>query len=102
MPATIADIGTVNTEIVLSERRVTNEFLILEIHEHIRQRFVNVEIELGPFTTETYPDGSTETRGTSRRGIVVWENTSYDAVRDTWSNVDLLARITTILNSQFL
>lgn len=98
MPATIADIGTVSSEIVLSERRVTNEFLIVEIQEHIKQRFVRAEIELGPFTTETRPDGSTETRGTSRRGMVVWENTNYDAVRDTWSNADLIAQVTSILN----
>lgn len=94
----IVDPQTVATEIVLSERVVTNEFVITEIFESIVNRSVRAEIELGPFNTETRPDGSTQTRGSSRRGITVWENEAYDAVRDTWRNEDLIARIKTILN----
>lgn len=95
---TIADGQTVNSEIVLSERVTTNEFMITEIHESIRDRFVRAEIELGPFITEER-GGQTFTRGSSRRGIVVWENDAYDAVRDTWRNEDLIARIKAALEA---
>lgn len=94
----IVDPQTVATEIVLSERVVTNEFVVVEIFESIVNRSVRAEIELGPFVTDTRPDGSTQTRGSSRRGITVWENDAYDAVRDTWRNEDLIARVKTILN----
>lgn len=94
----IVDPQTVATEIVLSERVVTNEFVVVEIFESIVNRSVRAEIELGPFVTDTRPDGSTQTRGSSRRGYTVWENDAYDAVRDTWRNEDLIARVKTILN----
>lgn len=92
---TIADSQTATNEIVLSERVVTSDYRVVEIHESIQNRFVRVEIELGPFTTETRPGGETFTRGTGRRGVTVWENEAYDAVRDTWRNEDLLAIIAT-------
>lgn len=95
---TIVDTLSLTTEIVLSERRVTTEFVIRQIQENIRDRRVQVEIELGPFTTETFPDGRTETRGSGGRGVTVWEGADYDAVRDTWHNEDLMARLTTLLN----
>lgn len=91
MPATIADVQPVTAEIVLQERVTTNEFIISEIHESIRNRFVRVDVELGPFTSDTRPNGQTEVRGSGRRGIVAWDNEDYDAVRDTWTNVDLMA-----------
>lgn len=98
MTTTIVDKLSLDTEIVLSERRVTTEFVIRQIQENIQQRRVQVEIELGPFTTETFPDGREETRGSGGRGITVWENDAYDAVRDTWRNEDLMARLTELLN----
>lgn len=93
---TIADQQAITGEIVLSERVTTNEFMITEIHENIRDRFVRAEIELGPFITEDR-GGQNYVRGSSRRGIVVWENAAYDAVRDTWRNEDLIAVIKTQL-----
>lgn len=90
MPATIADVQPVSKEIVLQERVTTSEFIITEIHESIKNRFVRVEIELGPFTTDTRPNGETEIRGSGRRGIIAWDNSAYDAVRDTWTNGDLM------------
>jgi hypothetical protein len=80
---TIVDTLSLTTEIVLSERLVTTEFIIQQIQEDLRNRRVHVEIELGPFTTETYPNGRTEIRGSGRRGVTVWEGDAYDAVRDT-------------------
>lgn len=99
MPA-INQVQPVSGEIVLQERVVTNEFVITEIHESIRNRFVRVDVELGPFTTETRPNGETETRGSGRRGLVVWDNDAYDAVRDTWANADLMAAVKTKLEAQ--
>lgn len=98
MTTTIIDTLTLDTEIVLSERRVTTEFAIRQIQENIQQRRVQVEIELGPFTTETYPGGREETRGSGGRGVTVWEGADYDAVRDTWDNAALMAKLTEILN----
>ena len=89
---------TIQTEIVLTERVTTNEFRIVEIHESIQNRSVRVEVELGPFVTEERPNGETETRGTGRRGVNVWSGDAYDAVRDTWTNVDLLTAVTATLN----
>jgi hypothetical protein len=93
MPATITEVQPVSKEIVLQERVTTNEFVVTEIHENIRNRFVRVEVELGPFTTETRPNGETETRGSGRRGVIVWDNAAYDAVRDTWTNSDLMTLV---------
>jgi len=96
---TIIDTLSLDTEIVLSERQVTSEFVIQQIQEDIRNRRVHVEIELGPFTTETFIDGREEKRGSSRRGITVWDNDEYDTVRDTWNNADLITKVTELLNS---
>ena len=94
----IADIGTLNTEVVLTERIATTEFKVYEIHEYIDQRQVRAEVELGPFTTEEGLLG-TQTRGSSRRGVIVWQGEEYDAVRDTWRNEDLIAAVQTALNA---
>lgn len=94
---TIVDTLTLTNEIVLAERAVTTEFVIRQIQENIQQRRVQVEIELGPFTTETFLDGRTETRGSGSRGVTVWEGDAYDAVRDTWRNADLMTKLTEIL-----
>jgi hypothetical protein len=93
----ITDQQTVPGEIVLSERVTTNEFMITEIYENIRDRFVRADIELGPFVVEDR-GGQNYTRGTSRRGITVWENEAYDAVRDTWRNEDLIAVVKAALS----
>lgn len=94
----ILDTQTLTTEVVLSERTVTTEFQIREIQEEIQNRRVHVRIELGPFVSEERPNGETEVRGSGMRGITVWENDAYDAVRDTWRNEDLIARVTEIMN----
>ena len=93
----IVDTLTLTNEIVLTERKTTTEFVIRQIQENVQQRRVHVEIDLGPFTTETFPDGHTETRGSGGRGVTVWEGDAYDAVRDTWRNEDLMAKLTEIL-----
>lgn len=98
MTATIVDKLSLDNEIVLSERRITTEFVIRQIQENIRDRRVQVEIDLGPFTTETFPDGREELRGSGGRGVTVWEGAAYDEVRDTWRNEDLMAKLTEILN----
>jgi hypothetical protein len=95
---TIISTQSLTNEVVLSERQVTNEFRIREIQEEIENRKVHVRIELGPFITEERPNGETETRGSSTRGVTVWENDEYDAIRDTWANADLIAKVTSILN----
>lgn len=98
MPA-INDVQGIATEIVLQERLTTTEFKVVEIHENIRDRSVRAEVELGPFTTDTRPNGQTSTRGASRRGVNVWANEEYDAIRDTWTNADLLAEVKVKLES---
>lgn len=86
----ILDNQTLQTEVVLSERVTTTEFKIVEIQESVFQRYVRVEFELGPFTTVQMPNGTEVTRGSSRRGLTVWENDEYDTVRDTWDNTELI------------
>ena len=84
---------TASSEIVLSERVVTTDYKIVNIHESIQERFVEVQVELGPFTTITKLDNSTETRGSERRNIQVWQNEEYDDIRDTWTNADLITAV---------
>jgi hypothetical protein len=86
---------TAKSEIVLSERVVTTDYKIVQIQESIKNRFVEVQIELGPFVTEDGPGGPTQTRGSSMRNIQVWHNEEYDAIRDTWTNADLIAAVAT-------
>lgn len=90
----ITQVLPTTAEIVLQEKVVSNEFKIVRIEEDIVRRNVNVEIELGPFVEETNPQGEViHVRATSRRGINVWSNEEYDAVRDTWKNEDLIAAV---------
>lgn len=84
MAASINQVATLSNEIVLTERIVTTEWKVTEIHESIENRSVRVNVELGPFV-----DG----RGSSRRGFTVWENEEYDTIRDTWTNADLLTKV---------
>lgn len=91
--------SVINAEIVLSERKVTNEFIVKEIVENVEQRWVRAEIEFGPFTEEERPWG-TEKRGSSRRGINVWNGTEYDAVELVWGNTLLIAKIKEILEAE--
>lgn len=89
---------TSQNEIVLSERVVTTDYRVTEIREHITERYVQVQIELGPFTTVnrgTEDNPVMETNGTGRRNINVWSGDEYDAIRDTWTNTDLLAAVAT-------
>ena len=93
----ILDTQSTNAEIVIQQAISTTDYRIVEIIESIQNRFVRVEIELGPFTSEERPDGQTILRGSSRRGLIVWENESYDEVRDTWRNEDLMTVVATKL-----
>lgn len=96
---TIDTVQGIATEIVLQERLTTNEFRVVEIHEEIEGRSVRVLVEMGPFTTETRPNGETVMRGRGRRNVEVWRDAEYDAVRDTWGNVELLAAVKAKLES---
>lgn len=96
---TIAETQSVGTAIVIQQAISTTDFKIVEVHESIQNGFVRADVELGPFTTVTNPDGSTTTRGSSRRGVMVWEGDAYIAVRDTWVNADLLSAVNTILST---
>lgn len=92
--ANITDTMETNSEVVLQERKTTNEFKIIEIQESIQNRRVQVQLELGPFVEETNVEGVvTGVRASGRRGITVWENEAYDEVRDTWRNADLIAEV---------
>jgi len=89
---------TTQNEIVLSERVATTDYRVIEIREHILGRYVQVLIELGPFTTVnvgTEDNTRMETNGSGRRGIDVWSGDEYDAIRDTLTNADLLAVVAT-------
>lgn len=94
---TIANTQTSGSEIVLSERKVTTEYRIVQIREDIFDRRVEVEVELGPFVTETIgpeDSGLTQVRGTGgRRGIQVWQGDEYESIRDSWTNADLIAAV---------
>ena len=94
----ITESVAISNEIVISERVVSTEFKVIEMHESVPQRRVTADVELGPFTDEVLPSGQTISRGISRRNVTVWQDAEYDAVRDTWNNLDLLTKVTTILN----
>jgi hypothetical protein len=91
MPATIVDTIPAESEIILVERQVTNEFRIREIHENIDERRVQVEIEFGPFVQENGP--RPRIRGSGGRGVTVWEGEEYDQIRDTWNNLMLIEAV---------
>ena len=94
---TIADAQTTPSEVVVQPAITTTEFMVKEIRESIEQQWVRADIVFGPFTVNTRPDGTTDTNGASRQSLVVWSGADYLAVRDTWTNVDLLAAITALL-----
>lgn len=89
---------TTQNEIVLSERVVTNEYRIIRIDELIVERKVEVTIEIGPFVEEYRNEFETiiAAKG-GRRRITVWEGETYDAIRDTWRNEDLMAAIAELM-----
>ena len=96
MADNISVISTSTAEIVLSERVVTSEYRVVEMHENVLGRTVRAEVELGPFITEQGP-GPDTIRGSSRKSIIVWQGDDYDAVRDTWTNRDLLVKLPSLL-----
>lgn len=96
----IISVQPINGEIVLTERLATSEFFISEIQESIINRVVRVEVELGPFTVDTRPNGDIIKRGASRRGLVVWEGDEYATIMDTWDNVALITKVTELLSAQ--
>jgi len=82
--ATIADQVTANTTV---QTTVTSTgYMVTEIHEDVRNKSVHATVEFAPFT-----------RGSRRKTIAVWEGTAYEAVRDTWTNADLLAKVATLV-----
>lgn len=99
MASNITSVSTLPTEIVITPRVVSTEFRIVEITENIDNRVVRVDIELGPFVTDTEPSGNTTIRGTGRRSVVAWRGDAYTAVRDTWRNEDLIAKVTEVLQA---
>ena len=94
----LVDIHSIQNEIVITERKVTTEWKIREIHESHENQFVRVDIELGPFVEETRPNGEVLRRGSSSRGILAWQGAEYLAIRDTWNNDDLIAKIKEIID----
>ena len=87
-------------EIVLTERIVSTEYIITDIHESIINKFVRVEVELGPFSEETFPDGSIIKRGSSRRNLNVWNGDDYVAIANTWNNADLITAVHDLLSEE--
>lgn len=91
---------TIEGEIVLTERKATNEFIIVEILESVVNQFVRVEVELGPFQTDERPNGMIVKRGSSRRSLTVWANEEYVNIANTWDNAALLTKVTSLLSAE--
>ena len=89
---TIAEINTAPSDIVVSERVVTNQYRVVSIDENVQRRYVRVVVETGPWNQV-----SPELTIGQHRSLVVWENAEYDQVRDSWDNSSLLSRITQLL-----
>lgn len=90
--------SVISTEVVITERVVSTEFYIREIHENVQRKSVRVDIELGPFTEEDTPDG-TIIRGISSKNIEAWSGDDYSAIELTWNNQMLVDRIKEILET---
>lgn len=82
----ITEIQGLPSEVVIIERQTTSDFKIESIRENIAGRFVDVEVELGPFAEN--PSGVVA--GSGRRSVRIWTNEEYDAIRDSWTNADLI------------
>lgn len=78
---------------VVQSQVTSNAYMVTEIHENIQHKSVHATIEFAPFTTDD--DGFTSGSGT--RVVCVWEGDSYDTVRDSWTNSDLIAKVTTLI-----
>lgn len=96
----IIEIQPIDGEIVITERRATSTYFITDIYESITNKFVRVEVELGPFEVTEHPNGNTTTRGSSRRGVVVWQNEDYVNIMNTWDNAMLLAKVSELLAAE--
>jgi len=92
MAALINTIATASGEIVLSERRVTSEWRVRQITENIENRQVRVDVELGPFVPDDRDTNLMRGSG-GYKSVIAWQDEEYDAIRDTWTNADLLAVI---------
>lgn len=98
MTDSINSIIPATNEIVLTERIVATEWKIVRVQEDIRDRWVRAEVELGPFVDEPGPGNTTISRGRGGiRNVMVWQNEDYDAIRDTWTNLDLIAKVKTLM-----
>lgn len=96
MSSTIDTVQSLTNEIVITERKATTEFKIVEILESIQNQEVVVTVDLGPFTD---PNLGPVTGSSRRGGIRVWTGQDYLNIRDTWNNTDLITAVTTILNN---
>ena len=83
----ITDITTINREIVLSERVVTNQFRIIKINEDVAEKRLAVEVQLGPFVTD---ENNTIIRTGPQFGVNIWEKEEYEQHRDSWTNDQLI------------
>lgn len=89
--------STINTaqaltkEAVVQPKIASTTFRINGYHESVLNRIVVANIEFGPYDDKN--------KGVGTKRITVWEGTAYDAIRDTWTNADLLSTVTTILNA---
>lgn len=98
---TIVDVQTMTGELVLQERRTTSDFLITQINENVVDRKVQVEVELGPFTSVVGDNGTTVQRGQGGRHLIqVWQGDQYDSIRDSWDNAALMAAVKAILDAR--
>lgn len=91
---------TANTISIRNGMVTTNEYKILDIQESMKDRKLSVTVEFGPFTSRVDGRGHYIVEGSAKRNLLVWSDNAYDAVRDTWTNADLVARVTEILDSR--
>lgn len=98
---TLTEPNTLNGNIILAERIVSNEFFVKEVSEKPFELLVTAVIEMGPFETREV-SGRMITTGTKSRTIVVWEKEDYSQVELIWDNTMLVNRIKEILNSEVI
>ena len=89
MPA-ITDIANIDTEIVITERVVTNQFRILKIEENVADNRLQVEVQLGPFVLD---ENNNVVRGGPQIGVGIWQNEEYMQHRDSWTNDELITAV---------
>ena len=53
--------NTANT-VVIQQAVTTNEWIVVEIHENVREGWVRAEVEFGPFNTRTIGQNNVEAK----------------------------------------